>query len=326
MIHSVSELQECFEKALQEYIQALPSDSLHQPMKYFLNLGGKRIRPILVMLSGEAFGASMHSTISSALAVELFHNFSLVHDDIMDEAPLRRGSVTVHEKWNSNAAILSGDAMLIEAYKQLACADPKHLAELLALFNSTSLEVCRGQQLDMDFEKTRHVSADQYVEMIGLKTAVLVGCSLKMGAIIANASARDVEGIYAFGRLAGLGFQIQDDLLDAFGDPEHFGKQVGGDILSNKKTYLIIKALERASASTKQELEEIYFGNKISVPGEKIKRVLEIFTELGIDIETRNEARKYFMAASDKLTSLSLPVEGKKGLEDFLENLQKRAF
>ncbi len=326
MIHSVSELQVSFEVALQKYIHALPSDTLHQPMKYILDLGGKRIRPILVMLSGEAFGASMTSTISSALAVELFHNFSLVHDDIMDKAPLRRGSDTVHEKWNSNAAILSGDAMLIEAYKQLACADPKHLAELLDLFNHTSIEVCRGQQLDMDFEKTRDVRVDQYVEMIGLKTAVLLGCSLKMGAIVANASSRDAEGVYAFGKLAGLGFQIQDDLLDAFGDPVQFGKQVGGDIVSNKKTYLIITALEKASGNTRLELEEIYFGNKISVPGEKVKRVLEIFKELGIDVETHNEARKYFTAAEDQLTLLSLPDERKKGLQDFLQSLQKRVF
>ncbi len=323
-MHSIDDLQAHFEGALQNYIEKLPDDSLHKPIRYILNLGGKRIRPVLVMLAGEAFGAPVKSTISSALAVELFHNFSLVHDDIMDEAPLRRGKTTVHEKWNSNAAILSGDAMMIEAYRQLACADPRHLTELLELFNTTSIEVCRGQQLDMDFEKLHSIGVDDYVEMIRLKTAVLLGCSLKMGAIVANASMADSEAIYDFGVLAGLGFQIQDDYLDAFGDPEKFGKQVGGDILSNKKTFLVIRALEKAEGDLKKALESNYFNDQTIPSHEKIARVLDIFEHLDIRGETELESGKYFHSAKEKLSRLSISPDKKQGLKTFLENLQMR--
>jgi geranylgeranyl diphosphate synthase type II len=326
MTPHIQELQDQFEIALQEYVESLPEDTLHAPMKYILSLGGKRIRPVLVMLAGEASGAAPERTISAALAIELFHNFSLVHDDIMDEAPLRRGNVTVHEKWNANTAILAGDAMLIEAYKQLAKAAPEHLNELLDLFNTTSIEVCQGQQLDMDFETSHHVTAAQYVEMISLKTAVLLGCSLKMGAILAGSSAEDAEKIYDFGKLSGIGFQIQDDYLDAFGDPTRFGKQVGGDILSNKKTFLIIRALEKAGLETKKELESIYFGAHGTDDQNKVNRVLEIFRQLEIDADTSAEAVRFFEAARASLADLSVSEGKKKPLLEFLESLQQRDY
>ncbi len=326
MTHTVTNLQEDFEKGLRQYIHTLPADTLHAPMKYILGIGGKRVRPVLVMLAGEAFGAPLDKLLSAALAVELFHNFSLIHDDIMDAAPLRRGEKTVHAKWNTNAAILSGDAMLIEAYKQLAKAAPEHLAALLHLFNSTSLEVCRGQQLDMDFERIDDVTIDQYVEMIGLKTAVLLGCSLKMGAILAQASETDCNSMYAFGKMAGVGFQIQDDYLDAFGDPMKFGKQTGGDIRSNKKTFLIIRALEKADPETRIELESIYFRNALRDEEEKVERVLSIFDQLEIGPETLRESKKFFKEAAAELDKVSLRPDQKAGLQNFLDELQQRSY
>src|SRR6056297_3754737 len=231
-----------FESSLEAYCDSLPNTPLYHPVKYILSLGGKRIRPILVVLSSRAFQGDDKVAFHGALAIEIFHNFSLVHDDIMDEAPLRRGNQTVHSKWNDNAAILSGDAMLIEAYKQIALTGKNCLADVLEVFNATSIEVCEGQQLDMDFEASNSVTVDQYLEMIRLKTAVLIGCALEIGAILAGADDADARSLYEFGKLAGLGFQLQDDYLDAFGDPERFGKQVGGDIISNKKTFLSIRA------------------------------------------------------------------------------------
>lgn len=319
-----SDLQQQFEDSLLSYTNALPSNPLHAPIKYILSLGGKRIRPILVLLSGRAFNANHEQALRAALSVEIFHNFSLVHDDIMDKAPLRRGQATVHQKWDSNAAILSGDAMLIEAYKQLSFTDSDKLSAILDLFNTTSLEVCEGQQLDMDFEERTDVSVSQYIEMIKLKTAVLLGCSLKMGALLGNASEADCQHIYNFGMLCGIAFQIQDDYLDAFGNPEDFGKQVGGDILSNKKTYLIIKALELANAEKRNELEKIYFHNEISNGDQKVNRVLELFRELKIDEITKTESKHYFQLAKDELENTSLNSDQKEGFLAFLEMLQGR--
>jgi geranylgeranyl diphosphate synthase type II len=326
MTPHIQELQDRFEIALKAYIEGLPGDSLHAPMKYILSLGGKRIRPVLVMLAGEVYSAPLDHTTSAALAIELFHNFSLVHDDIMDEAPLRRGKTTVHEKWNANTAILAGDAMLIEAYKQLAKAAPEHLNELLELFNNTSIEVCQGQQLDMDFETSSEVTAEEYVEMISLKTAVLLGCSLKMGAILAGSTAEDAVKLYTFGKLSGIGFQIQDDYLDAFGDPSRFGKQVGGDIISNKKTFLIIRAMEKADPETRRQLESIYFSHDGIAQDGKVEKVLSIFRNLGIDRDTMAESVRYFEAARIALEELSVSSEKKKPLLDFLESLQEREY
>lgn len=324
MIKHLDLLQNKFESALVNYSESLPDNPLHQPIRYILSLGGKRIRPALVLLSGKAFGAAEGQLIRAALAVEIFHNFSLVHDDIMDKAPLRRGKTTVHEKWDSNAAILSGDAMLIEAYKQLSLCGHEYLQEILDLFNTTSLEVCEGQQLDMDFENLTSVSVGEYIEMIRLKTAVLLGCSLQMGALLGNASKEDCKHIYNFGKLCGIAFQIQDDYLDAFGNPENFGKQVGGDILSNKKTYLIIKSLELASAEGRAELESIYFKNAIPDSDQKVKRVLELFREMKIDEITEQEFLRYFQLAKAELDNSSLSDVQKESFLEFLEMLQER--
>jgi geranylgeranyl diphosphate synthase type II len=290
-----------------------------------MSLGGKRIRPSLVLLSANAFGGSVERAMPAALAVEIFHNFTLVHDDIMDEAPLRRGKETVHQKWDTNTAILSGDAMVIEAYKQLALCGAEHLPELLDLFNRTSAEVCLGQQYDMDFEEEEGVSEERYIEMIGLKTAVLLGCSLQMGAILANATKEESEAIYAFGKAAGIGFQLQDDYLDAFGNPENFGKQVGGDIIANKKTYLIIRALQKASEEQRKELEAIYFKGIISDSAEKVERVRQVFLDLEVDQDIQLRSNEYFAEAKRQLDKTNLSPKGREQMEGFLKLLQGRS-
>ncbi len=323
---NLSELRTHFETELESYLKTLPDNNLHNPIKYILSLGGKRLRPLLVLLSASAFGPIDKRAFRAALAVEIFHNFSLVHDDIMDEAPLRRGKETVHAKWNENTAILSGDAMLIEAYKLLAESGNDNLKELLDLFNTTSAEVCWGQQLDMDFETRSDVDADSYIEMIGLKTAVLLGCALKMGAIVAGAERKNADLLYQFGKQAGIGFQIQDDYLDAFGDPEKFGKQVGGDIISNKKTYLIIKALEKAGPDLKAELSKIYFANSLEDHDEKVSRVKEIFSSLEVDQATLNASKKYFEKAEECIELLTLTDEKKTRFRDFLAMLKERSY
>ncbi len=326
MTHSLTALQAAFEQALEAYVAHLPKDGLHEPVHYILSLGGKRIRPVLVLLSAKSFGAGLEVAMPAALAVEIFHNFSLVHDDIMDAAPLRRGKPTVHHRWNGNTAILSGDAMLIEAYKQVARSHPKHLVSMLNLFNTTALEVCLGQQYDMDFELLDTVSEARYIEMIGLKTAVLLGCALKMGAIVADANPADAQYIYDFGKMAGIGFQIQDDYLDAFGNPETFGKQVGGDILANKKTLLSTYALQHAKGAARQELQALY-KNEVSISaGEKVTRVQSIFQEIGADVHALQQAAYYFQAAEEALTALRLPDEAMEGLEMFLNSLRVREY
>lgn len=326
MNFDIERFQSTFEAELEAYRQGLPDDGLHAPIRYILTLGGKRIRPVLVMLAGQAFGASLDRTLPAALAVEVFHNFSLLHDDIMDEAPLRRGRATVHEKWNQNTAILSGDAMLIEAYKQLARCGVENLPALLHLFNTTAAEVCLGQQYDMEFETLAEVSEERYIEMIGLKTAVLLGCSLKMGALIAGAKPDDAERIYAFGKMAGIAFQIQDDYLDAFGNPDSFGKQVGGDILSNKKTLLSTYALQHAEGALKAELKELYESRKDVDPGEKVARVQYIFRQVGADSHALSEANRYFEKAEALLAQIEVAESNKEGLEAFLDGLRVREY
>ncbi|MFN2431016.1 MAG: polyprenyl synthetase family protein [Cryomorphaceae bacterium] len=313
-----------FEQVLQHYCDSLPDSALYHPVKYILSLGGKRIRPILVVLSSRAFGGDDKVAYHGALAIEIFHNFSLVHDDIMDEAPLRRGNETVHSKWNDNAAILSGDAMLIEAYKQIAQTGVARLAEVLQVFNTTSIEVCEGQQRDMDFEQRTEVGVDEYIEMIRLKTAVLIGCALEIGAMLAGADERDACSLYEFGKLAGLGFQLQDDYLDAFGDPERFGKQVGGDIISNKKTFLSIRALEKAQGDKATELRSIIYDNAISNSTEKVDRVISIYRNLEIDKETRQKSAFYFESAREALSEVSLSHEQKTGFRELLAFLEGR--
>ncbi len=320
----LEELQIQCEEAILSYSHSLPQNNLHEPVQYILSLGGKRIRPVLVLLAGNAFNADKSQLLNAALAVEIFHNFSLVHDDIMDRAPLRRGKETVHKKWNENTGILSGDAMLIEAYKQLTLTGGKHLEKLFDLFNTTSIEVCEGQQLDMDFENRTDVTVEDYLEMIRLKTAVLLGCSLKMGAILGDASAKDADHLYNFGIHAGIAFQIQDDFLDAFGDTNEVGKQTGGDIISNKKTFLSIMAMGLAEVDKRKELENIYFQNSIADSGAKVERVLTIFRELRIDQITAKESLYQFELAQKELDSTSLDENQKTGFRAFLEMLRGR--
>lgn len=324
MTSRTDQLGSLLEAELANYISQLPDDNLYGPVKYILSLGGKRIRPYLVLLSAKAFGGNENEAMPAALAIEIFHNFTLVHDDIMDEAPLRRGEETVHKRYDTNTAILSGDAMVIEAYKKLALCPSDKLPDVLDLFNRTSAEVCLGQQYDMDFENEEAVTEDRYIEMIGLKTAVLLGCSLQMGAILAKASKADCEAIYAFGKAAGIGFQLQDDYLDAFGNPDNFGKQVGGDILANKKTYLIIRALQKASAAQRDELEGIYFSDSISDPDKKVERVRQLFTDLKVDEDIQERSHTYFAEAEKQLNVTSLPQTDKKQFQIFLDSLQKR--
>ena len=286
---------------------------LYEPMSYILSLGGKRLRPILALIGCELFNGKIEDAMPAALSVELFHNFSLIHDDIMDCAPLRRGKETVHKKWNENIAILSGDAMLVKAYQVLARSKPNHLPELLRLFNKTAIEVCEGQQLDMNFEKEHQVTIPEYLHMISLKTAVLLGCSLEMGAIAADASFQDRAHLYEFGRLIGVSFQLKDDILDAFGSAEKVGKQTGGDILADKKTYLLLKALEIANEKQREELNS---WTGIKEKG-KVEAVIKIFEDLNIKLHSEEEASSLYRLALEHLEKLNISESNKEKLKQF---------
>ena len=243
-MRALEEYQKIVFASVDKFLNDTKDEALYEPVKYILSLGGKRMRPVLALMGNEMFDGNVDDCVTSALGIEVFHNFTLLHDDIMDNAPLRRGEATVHEKWNTNAAILSGDVMFVQAFTLVTSCKPEHLRAIIDIFNVTAIEVCEGQQLDMEFETREDVSLEEYLEMIRLKTSVLVGCSLEIGAVLANASKEDAKKLYDFGMNLGMAFQIKDDLLDVFGDAEVFGKQVGGDILANKKTYLLLKALE----------------------------------------------------------------------------------
>src|SRR5689334_7730029 len=264
--------------------------SLYEPNEYFIKMGGKRIRPVLCLMGNELFDEINPQAWHVATAIELFHNFTLIHDDIMDKAPLRRGMATVHEKYGDSTALLAGDVMLVTAYDYLNRISSKYINAIITLFNKTAREVCEGQQLDMDFEKTADVQFESYLNMISLKTSVLLAASLKMGAILGGAGERNQNLIYEFGRKLGLAFQVQDDYLDAFGDPEKFGKQVGGDILANKKTFLLIHAMETASSQQKFRLRQLLRGND----PKKVEEVIGIFRECGVD-EWANELKEKFI-------------------------------
>jgi geranylgeranyl diphosphate synthase type II len=284
---------------------------LYEPVRYILDLGGKRMRPILSMMACEMFSGEYKGATDAALGVEIFHNFTLIHDDIMDEAPLRRGKETVHKKWNRNVGLLSGDILMIESYKRLAQYAPDILPKILKLYNITAIEVCEGQQMDMDFETSEHVSIDNYINMIRLKTAVLLGCSLELGAIVGNASDKDGKDIYNFGSNLGIAFQLQDDILDVYADQSKFGKQVGGDILCNKKTFLLLTALQNADSSQKERLEQL-FNEKD--PGLKVKGVKAIYAELGIKEVAEAELSAYYSTAMANLDSIQVEESKKQPL------------
>lgn len=294
--------------------------NLYDPIRYFLSLGGKRMRPVLVMMSHEMFGGKHSDVISPAVAMELFHNFSLVHDDIMDNAALRRGKATVHEKWNTNTAILSGDAILIESYKLISQCDSKHLSQVLDVFNRTALEVCEGQVIDMDFEIRNNVSIEEYIEMIRLKTAVLLGGCLEIGAVLANSSNDDAKHIYEFGINLGIAFQLHDDILDVYANPDKFGKTVGGDIASNKKTFLLLKTVELCDKVDKKHLESLmhlYHENKI-------QQVMSLYDKYQVKSLAENEMKKYFDSAMNHLEKISVSTEKKQPLISLANFLMQR--
>lgn len=319
----VKEYQDIFNSYLEEKISSKEPAGLYDPMCYILSLGGKRLRPVLTLIAASAFGAPKEKALDAALAVEVFHNFTLVHDDIMDEAPLRRGKRTVHHKWDVNTGILSGDAMLIHAYQLLEGYPEEVFKPLIQLFSQTAKEVCEGQQYDMDFETREDVSISEYITMITYKTAVLVAAAMKMGAIIAGTSQENQENIYAFGKNLGIAFQLQDDYLDAFGDPKTFGKQVGGDIIENKKTYLYLKAKELGSESRALDLDQL-FSIQPKNPNEKIKAVLDIYRETGAADATREAISTYTAATFDVLNKLELVSGYREALHAFAQNLMNR--
>jgi geranylgeranyl diphosphate synthase type II len=286
--------------------------SLYDPNRYFLQLGGKRVRPVGVLMGNELFDDVVPDAWKAATAIELFHNFTLIHDDIMDAAPLRRGMPTVHEKWGQSTALLAGDVMLVAAYEYLNKVSGKYVFTLNALFNRTAREVCEGQQLDMDYEKRTDVSLSEYLHMINLKTSVLLAASLKMGAILGGAGERNQNLLYEFGRKLGLAFQVQDDYLDAFGDPGKFGKQVGGDIKSNKKTFLLIHALESVDARQRSELDELLRSN----PDDKVERVLSIYRACAVDAWARELKERYLQEALAHLDDIAVLAKRKEPLRE----------
>ncbi len=316
-----------YKSAVADYINQInftkEPKELYEPIGYIANLGGKRLRPLLTLFAAEVFGAQPTDAIHAAVAIELFHNFSLIHDDIMDEAPLRRGNKTVHEKWNVNTGILSGDAMLILAYQYFEHYEPFIFKDLAKLFSKTALEVCEGQQLDINFETRNNVSIPEYIKMIEYKTAVLVGAALEMGAIVANSSDGNKRAIYNFGRDLGIAFQLQDDYLDAFGETATFGKQIGGDILENKKTYLYLKSLENASKSDKTELLN-WFSSKEGGQ-EKIEAVKSLFEKTNATKDTQALIEEYTQKALLQLETLEIPNHFKEDLKNFALSLMSRA-
>lgn len=295
-------------------------ERLYEPLRYFLQIGGKRIRPMLTLLSAELFGSTSEKALPQALCIEVFHNFTLIHDDIMDEAPLRRNMQTVHEKWNRDVAILSGDVLMIKAYQLLGQIDPKLLPPAFELFNKTAIEVCEGQQMDMDFEERSDVSIDEYIEMIRLKTSVLLGCALEIGAIVAEASENDRQSIYDFGQHIGIAFQIQDDILDLYADPDKFGKQVGGDVIANKKTMLHLTAVKNASSEQLEVMKQLQNEHNLTM---KVDRTRRLFDQL--DARSICEARMqdHYEIAMKSLAKIKVDDVKKQsliGLAAFLMN------
>ncbi len=319
-MHSFIELSKLF--ADQFAGKHFPDDpaTLYTPAEYILQLGGKRIRPVCVLMGNELFGDINPDTYYVATAIELFHNFSLIHDDIMDKAPLRRGMETVHTKYGESTAILAGDVMLVRAYEYLNKIGPEHLHKILALFNRTAKEVCEGQQLDMDFETKENVYLSEYIRMISLKTSVLLAASLQLGAIMGGAGESSQHHLYDFGKNLGIAFQIQDDYLDAFGNPEKFGKLIGGDIIANKKTFLLIHVLEKASPEQLKELQHLMKNN----PADKVEKVLQIFRDCKVDEWANALKEHYLQIALQNLEDTAVISSRKKSLLELAEYMIQR--
>ncbi len=321
-MHSFQELTNLFTQHFD--IRHFPTqpNTLYEPGEYFLTIGGKRIRPVMCLMGNELFDAISPDAYQVATAIELFHNFTLIHDDIMDKAPLRRGMETVHNKYGESTALLSGDVMLIQAYDYLNKIGTSYLHRILHLFNKTAREVCEGQQLDMDYEKQENVQLNEYIKMVELKTSVLIAASLQMGAILGGAGEGNAKHLYEFGRNLGIAFQIQDDYLDAFGDPDKFGKQVGGDIVANKKTFLLIHALEVATGSQAEELK----AQLQNAESNKVDKVLSIFTSCGVDEWAKQLKEKYVATAFQHLEDIAVLSVRKKPLKELAQFLIQRDY
>ena len=317
---STTNLHEVIERGLGKIAYPNSPSKLYRPIEYVMGLGGKRMRPILLLMAYQLFDENIEKAISPALGIEIFHNFTLLHDDIMDNAPIRRGKQTVHEKWDNNIAILSGDTMLVQAYQLLSDVDKSIVKEVLTVFNKAAIQVCEGQQWDMDFETQKEVSLQEYLKMIENKTAVLFGATLQIGAITAGASKENQNNLYHFGLNMGIAFQLKDDLLDVFGNPDEFGKQIGGDIMANKKTFLYLKALQLANESQQENLHKFFNAKEESE--EKVIGVKAIFTDLDIPKHTKDMMRAYYTKAMRHLNAID--SDNKAPLIAFSEKLMDR--
>lgn len=318
-MHSPTELQNLIENAIPKIEYPKHPADLYAPIRYIMSLGGKRIRPVMVLMATELFTTEITKAIDVALAIETFHNFTLVHDDIMDNAPLRRGKQTVHEKWGNNNAILSGDVMMVESNKHLSKVDVNVLKPVLDTFNATAQGVCEGQQLDMEFEQRNNVSIEEYLEMIRLKTAVLLGGAMKLGAIVGGANTADADLLYNFGENLGVAFQLQDDILDVYGNPEKFGKQVGGDIIANKKTFMHLKTLALAEVMEAEHLNSITINQE-----EKIDQVTQLYNKYQIRDLATTEMEKYLEKANIALNKLAVPDEKKTYFRELVQQILER--
>jgi len=322
---TIATYQQQIEAALKDKKYGSNPKELYEPIAYIMSLGGKRLRPVLVFIATDMFDGDAAKALHPALAIELFHNFTLVHDDLMDKAPLRRNQPTVHEKWNNNIAILSGDAMMVRAYQELCLADPSMLPQLLEIFSDTAVKVCEGQQYDMNYESMTKVSIQQYIKMIELKTAVLLGGALKIGAVIGGAREEDAQRLYDFGKHIGIAFQLQDDILDVYADAAKFGKQKGGDIIANKKTYLLLKAIEMAESNRymKEELHQWIAAPQFDAK-EKVEAVINIYNFLNVKELARTEMQKHYELALTFLKDIPVSESKKLSLMAFAESLMVR--
>lgn len=316
-------------KMVNEFLDHLSYDrkpeSLYEPIKYVLSMGGKRIRPTLMLLAYNLYKENPEDILMNACALETYHNYTLLHDDLMDNADMRRGHLTVHKKWNDNTAILSGDSMLVLAFQRMMQCDTKHLKDILDLFTVTALEIGEGQQYDMEFETRNDVKEEEYIEMIRLKTSVLLACALKIGAILADASAEDADNLYKFGEQIGLAFQLQDDYLDVYGDSKVFGKEIGGDITSNKKTYMLIKAFNKANDAQRKELTRWVSARDFD-RNEKVDAVTRLYNEIGIDQLAQDKIAYYFAQSKKFLDAVNVPEEKKEELRKYAQKMMKRQY
>lgn len=316
-------------KMVNEFLDHLSYDrkpeSLYEPIKYVLSMGGKRIRPTLMLLAYNLYKENPEDILMNACALETYHNYTLLHDDLMDNADMRRGHLTVHKKWNDNTAILSGDSMLVLAFQRMMQCDSKHLKDILDLFTVTALEIGEGQQYDMEFETRNDVKEEEYIEMIRLKTSVLLACALKIGAILADASAEDADNLYKFGEQIGLAFQLQDDYLDVYGDSKVFGKEIGGDITSNKKTYMLINAFNKANAAQREELTRWVSARDFD-RNEKVDAVTRLYNEIGINQLAQDKIAYYFAQSKKFLDAVNVPEEKKEELRKYAQKMMKRQY